>query len=373
MTTFRVGAGGRDQGYSVRVERGLRHQLGAIVGELFIARRWVVISDSTVAELHGDAVLGALASGGIETQLLTFPAGEASKSREEWSRLSDALLRLGMGRDCGVISLGGGVTGDLAGFVAATFMRGIPVVQVPTSLLAMIDASVGGKTGVNTPAGKNLIGAFHAPCVVVVDPEFTQTLSRGLRAEGLAEAIKHGVIRDADYLAELERDASLLLDGDADATQRAVCSSVGIKAAVVSADEREAGLRKILNFGHTLGHGVEAASDYSIPHGHAVSIGMVAEAAMGEAIGATEAGTSDRIRAAAQLFELPVAAPAGLDRNRVANVIRSDKKGVDQRPHWVPLVRVGEAGTQDGRLTLPLDDAHALLAVFGGGGPPVPA
>ncbi len=366
---MQVAAGGRDQGYGVHIGSGSRHDLPELISGVKPARHWAVIADHTVAGLYGEEMLAALASGGVQSTLLDFEAGESSKNRQEWGRLTDDLMRLGFGRDCGVIGLGGGVTGDLAGFVAATFMRGIPVIQVPTSLLAMIDASVGGKTGVNTVAGKNLVGAFHAPALVVVDPEFTGTLSRETRAEGLAEAIKHGMIQDADYLGALVADAALLLAGDTVATERAVRRSVEIKAEVVSADEREAGKRKILNFGHTLGHGIEAASDYALPHGHAVAIGMVAEARMGERLGVTAMGTTERLCAVLSDFELPAQAPTGLDRARVVATMRADKKGVRGAPHWVPLAQVGQAGTMDGPLTLELDEAIALDAIFGAGEP----
>jgi 3-dehydroquinate synthase len=373
VTDVRVEAGGRDHGYSVRIESGLRRRLGEVVSAVAPARRWAVIADDTVAGLHGEDALGALARAQVDATLLTFAAGEASKSRKEWTRLTDELLARGFNRDCGVIALGGGVTGDLAGFVAATFMRGIPVVQVPTTLLAMIDASVGGKTGVNAPAGKNLVGAFHAPVVVVVDPEYTQTLPRAIRAQGLAEAIKHGVIRDASYLDGLEDETDSLLSGDVASTQRVVRRSIEIKASVVSADERESGVRKILNFGHTLGHGVEAASEYAIPHGHAVSIGMVAEARMGESLGVTEAGTANHVRRVVEQFGLPTDASSVLDPSRVAAAIRSDKKGEQGVPHWVPVAKIGTAGALDGRLTLPLSEADALRALFGGGEPTRPA
>lgn len=364
----RVGAGGRDQSYAVRVGRGLRHVLGSEVAAVSSVRRWALIADDTVAGLHGNAAVAALEAGGLSVDLFTFPAGEPSKNRKQWSRLSDELLDSGYGRDCGVVGLGGGVTGDLAGFVAATFMRGVPVIQVPTTLLAMIDASVGGKTGVNTRAGKNLVGAFHPPKVVVVDPEFTDTLPRSIRAEGLAEALKHAMIRDAEYLADLEREAQALLGGDPDATARAVGRSIAIKADVVTADERESGMRKILNFGHTLGHGIEAASRYAVPHGHAVAIGMVAEAELGERLGVTDAGSAERIRVAVERFELPSAVPPGLDPAEVDAAIRMDKKGADRMPQWVPIAQIGQAGTRDGTLSLPLNRRDAHEAIFGGGG-----
>ena len=211
-----------------------------------------------------------------------LPAGRASKTREQWARLTDALLEQGFGRDSGIVALGGGVAGDLAGFVAATYMRGLPYVQVPTTLLAMLDASVGGKTGVDTPQGKNLIGAFHPPAAVIADPLVLGTLPERDFRGGMAEAVKHGLIADAAYFAWMERNADALLRRDQAALTRLVRRSVEIKAEVVSGDEREAGRRAILNAGHTVAHALEHATAYALPHGEAVALGLVAECALAE-------------------------------------------------------------------------------------------
>jgi len=281
-------------------------------------------------------------SGGLDATLFTFPAGEAHKSRKQWSILTDALLAAGMGRDCAVVAVGGGVTGDLAGFVAATLHRGVPVVQVPTSLVAMIDASVGGKTGVDVRAGKNLVGAFHPPRAVVADPETVATLPREERAQGLAEAVKHGAIADAVYLASLEEEAPRLLDGETGAVHRAVARSVAIKALVVGEDEREAGRREILNFGHTYGHALEAASAYALGHGSAVAWGMLLEARLGERIGVTEAGTEGRLRSALDRLGLCEAALPALDPAAVLAFLGADKKARRGVPRFVLLRRPGE-------------------------------
>jgi 3-dehydroquinate synthase len=229
-----------------------------------------------------------------------MPAGEAHKTRATWAELTDGLLAAGCGRDTVIVAVGGGVVGDVAGFVAATYLRGVPVVQVPTSLLAMIDAAIGGKTAVDVPAGKNLVGAFHPPALIAIDPPLLATLpARELRA-GLAEAIKHGAIRDAAYLDALAPDLAALGD-PAQATSpvmRALIErSVAIKAAVVAADPTERGERAILNFGHTLGHAIEAASGFALRHGEAIAIGMVLEARLGERLGVTARGVADRLEA----------------------------------------------------------------------------
>src|SRR6185312_7677005 len=222
--------------------------------------------------------LERLRARGANVQLFEFPAGEWNKTRETWARLSDRLLEHQFGRDSAVIALGGGVVGDVAGFVAATYLRGIPYVQVPTSLLAMIDSSIGGKTGVDVTAGKNLIGAFHQPRLVVADLDVLSSLPRSQLAAGIAEAVKHGVIADAEYFAFLEATPDAILRGDAAAVERLVTRSIEIKAAVVAEDEREMGRRAILNFGHTVGHAIEATVKYDMLHGEAVAIGMAYEA-----------------------------------------------------------------------------------------------
>ncbi|HZD06515.1 MAG TPA: 3-dehydroquinate synthase, partial [Longimicrobiales bacterium] len=336
----RVAAGGVRADYPVVVQRGLLASLDRLVPRYAPAHRYAVIADETVAGLYGGSVRDRLSAGGRSVGLLTFPAGERQKTRASWARLTDALLDGGFGRDSAVVALGGGVTGDLAGFVAATFLRGVPVVQVPTSLVAMIDASVGGKTGVDTSAGKNLVGAFHPPRLVAADPEVVGTLPRAERAQGLAEAVKHGAILDAAYLDLLAEEAAVLLEGDPGAIERVVRRSVELKADVVSGDEREGGLRQILNFGHTLGHALEAATGYRLPHGSSVSVGMVLEARLGEALGVTEAGTASRLGAALSALELPTEVPDGTAAALLLEFTRADKKRRAGRPRWVLLRRL---------------------------------
>jgi 3-dehydroquinate synthase len=350
----RTGAGER---YPVLVGAGGIDALPDLLSRRAPAHRYALIADANVDGLHGERVLGLLTSTGARAAHFGFPAGERHKSRKEWARLTDALLDWGMGRDGCVVALGGGVTGDLAGFVAATFMRGVPVVHVPTSLVAMIDSSVGGKTGVDVPAGKNLVGAFHPPRFVLADPDLACTLPREERAQGLVEAMKHGAIRDRDYLTGLEVAADALLDGDPDQTTAAVRRSVEIKAQVVSRDEREGGLRQILNFGHTLGHALEQCSQYRIPHGSAVAVGMVLEALLGEHLGVTEEGTSRELIRALERLELQVD-PAGslptpvrtLLQNGTALVdaTRMDKKARSGETRYVLLRRCGEADPGSG-------------------------
>jgi 3-dehydroquinate synthase len=257
------------------------------------------------------------------------------------------MLDLRLGRDSCVIALGGGVTGDLAGFVAATYMRGVPLLQVPTTLLAMIDASIGGKTGIDTPAGKNLVGAFHPPCLVVADPELLRSLPATEVRSGMAEAIKHGAILDAGYLAWIEAHAATLLGGDHADLEHLVRRSVELKAAIVAEDPREHGRRAILNFGHTVGHALERLSRYALPHGPAVAAGMVVEAVAGEVLGITEAGTGARIAAILERCGLPARVLPELSAPQILGAMETDKKARRGTARCVLLRMLGECAPAD--------------------------
>ena len=311
--------------YRVTIGNALRHEFASLIAAAAPAHHYAVVSDDEVAPLYADALVASLTPNGRTTQH-RMRAGESHKTRETWSRLTDELLDAGCGRDTTVVALGGGVVGDLAGFVAATFMRGVPVVQCPTSLLAMIDASVGGKTGVDTEAGKNLVGAFHPPSAVLIDVDMLRTLPDAHRRAGLAEAIKHGVVADASYFARVASLLPALAAGNAPAILEVVARSVEIKSGVVKSDAREAGRRKILNFGHTIGHAIEQASGYALLHGEAVAIGMVLEARLAERIGVAERGMAGAIECALLEVGLPVARPASIDAATVLAATRHDKK-----------------------------------------------
>jgi 3-dehydroquinate synthase len=334
--------------YPVLIGSGLLNRLPGLLESYAPAHRYALISDDRVAGLLSAGVLEDARQAGLDVELFTFPQGEENKTRKRWSILTDALLEWGMGRDGAIIAMGGGVTGDLAGFVASTYLRGVPVVQVPTNLVAMIDASVGGKTGVDVRAGKNLVGAFHPPKVVIADPETTVTLDRSQRAQGLAEAVKHGAILDSSYLRSLHDEADALLAGDPVATRAAVERSVHIKAGVVSRDEEESGLREILNFGHTLGHALEAAAGYTIGHGTGVAAGMLLEARLGERLGVTEPGTAEALEDTLSRFDRgePLRVEGGADV--VRSFLRTDKKARGGRVRFVLLRRIGAVYHDEG-------------------------
>ena len=352
-------------GYEVLVAPGALHDAGAIITAAAPAHHYAVVSDPNVAPLYVERVRASLAERAPDAamSLLLVPPGEEHKTRELWAHLTDELLASGAGRDTTVVALGGGVVGDLAGFVAATYMRGIPVVQLPTTLLAMVDASVGGKTGVDTPAGKNLVGAFHPPAAVIADPETLASLpARELRA-GAAEIIKHGVVADGRYFDEV---AALLPALAADdpmippAITAIIARSVEIKAEVVAADEREHGRRKVLNFGHTLGHAIESASGYGLLHGEAVAIGMALESEIAERIGVAAKGTAGRVRAAIAAAGLPVVVPLGIDPLAILAATRSDKKARGGRVEYALPSEVGAMAAADRGWGIAVDDDVVL-------------
>ena len=344
------------------VAPGSLDRAGELAREAAPAYRYAIITDSEVGPIYAARV--AASFGDARVDVLTIPSGERHKTRESWARLSDELLASGCGRDTAVIALGGGVVGDLAGFVAATFMRGIPVVQLPTSLLAMIDASVGGKTGVDTPAGKNLIGAFHPPALVLADPTALATLPAVQLRAGLAEAIKHGVIADDRYFDRIVQTLpTLLAEQGGPEMLELIARSVEIKADVVARDEREGGVRKTLNFGHTLGHAIESESGYQLLHGEAVAIGMVLESELAERIGVAEAGTTRRVRDAVERAGLPTRRPSGIEPERVLAATRSDKKARRGTAEFALPARVGAMAGEETGWVIRATDSDVLAVI----------
>jgi len=352
--------------YPVVVARGALNWLFALVQEHAPNYRYAFIVDEHVHRLHSARAVRGFPE--QRTLTLSVPSGEGYKTRSEWQRLSDALLAWEAGRDTTIIAFGGGVTGDLAGFVAATLYRGVPVVQVPTTLLAMVDSSVGGKTGVDTEAGKNLIGAFHDPSLVVADIDVLHTLPPDVRADGLAEMIKHGLIADADVFTELcgvLPELAGARGADVERLPELVSRSVAIKAHVVRQDVREAGLRQILNAGHTIAHAIEHVLHFSLSHGSAVAIGLVAEAWLAERLGVAERGLGDTVADAVRRAGLPDRLPAGTTDESLLAATRTDKKARSGVVRYSLPERVGRMSPgPDGRWSTPVGDAD-VLAVLG--------
>jgi 3-dehydroquinate synthase len=333
MITLHVGL--EDRSYPIVIEEGYLQKVGVDLAERKIANYFCVIADDRVAELYGDGLMQSLADAGIHAELIQFPRGEASKTLLTVADLASKLAKKGLGRKDGLIALGGGVTGDITGFLAASYMRGIPFVQIPTTLLAQVDSSVGGKTGVDIPEGKNLIGAFYQPKAVYIDMQVLSTLPREELISGLAEVIKYGIIRDREFLNFLEGNHRKILDLDPEVIGKMIHTCCTIKAEIVAADEREADLRRILNFGHTIGHAVEAASDFSILHGNAVAIGMVAASRISVAKGLLTGDEVERIRSIIMSFGLPTEVPEVLKREVIKGYLLTDKKTVSGRVFYV--------------------------------------
>jgi len=312
--------------YTIRIGSGAIAELPALLRAAVSARRLALVTDATVERLHAEAVLGPLRHAGLPATCEVIDAGERHKTRETKQRIEDHLIEAGLSRDTVILGLGGGVVTDLAGFVAATYMRGIPWVALPTTLLAMVDASIGGKTAVDHPLGKNLIGAFHQPALVVIDVDFLRTLPEREMRQGLAEVAKAGIIGDADLFALLSSHADALARRDAGAAIEIIGRACAVKASVVAADEKESDLRQVLNFGHTIGHSLEQISGWAIPHGDAVAIGMVAESRIAVAAGLLAQETSGTIETALRGLGLPVDWPREASVDAAIGAARRDKK-----------------------------------------------
>jgi len=327
MPEVRVNLG--DRSYVITIGRGVLAELGGIVASSSKPACVAVVSNPAVARLYAEAAIESLSSAGIQAQLVLVPSGERFKTLGTVRRIYDALTGMKVDRGGALIALGGGVIGDMVGFAAATYMRGIDFYQVPTTLLAQVDASVGGKTGVDLPQGKNLVGAFHQPKAVVIDTATLLTLpARELRS-GLAEVVKHGIIYDQGLLEFLDLHAVDLLARQMDALDHAIARSVEIKREVVQTDERESGLRAILNYGHTIGHAIEVLGGYGkCRHGEAISIGMVAEALLSEREGHASSGLARRVARSLRLMRLPVEIDPAIATDAVVRAIELDKKSL---------------------------------------------
>jgi 3-dehydroquinate synthase len=331
-----------DASYEVLIGHGLLASSGPrIRARCGVPSRCVVITSRRIHRFWGKELERSLGSAALPFNVLTIPDGERHKNLDTVGPLLKQMTAVGADRSSLVIAFGGGVVGDIAGFAAAIYMRGIPVVQIPTTLLAQVDASIGGKTGVNLPAGKNLVGSFHQPKLVMVDPSVLSTLSEREFRAGFFEVIKCGVISDAALFRAIESHSRKILGRDSDLLMKAIAASIRVKAAVVSRDEREGGLRRILNFGHTIGHALEADGDYErLLHGEAVGWGMIAAAKLGVAVGVTPQKVADRIiDVVVRCGPLP---RISSDPAKVMRLIQSDKKTQSGIPHFVFATAIGK-------------------------------
>jgi shikimate kinase/3-dehydroquinate synthase len=329
------------EGYDVRVQPGGLDVLGQALRMRNLHGPIALVTDENVGAIYMHRALKSLYEAGYTCQPVMIPAGEASKNISTVSFLWEAFLEIGLERGSPVVALGGGVVGDLAGFAAATYKRGVPWVVVPTTLLAMADASLGGKTGADLPQGKNLVGAFHAPQLVLTDPQTLGTLPLEELRSGLAEVVKAGIIGDPDLFTRCAQGWEALASDWGEVVRRAMA----VKIQVIEADPYEQGRRAALNLGHTVGHAVEVVSGYELRHGEAVAIGMVAEARIAEAIGLAQQGLADEIRAALENLGLPAEIPHGMDRRGILEAMQVDKKRSRGRVRFALPVRIGEVKT----------------------------
>src|SRR5499433_1024565 len=333
MIEIPVSLGSRS--YRILVGTGVLARAGVELERLKVGRKVALVTDPGILALHGETVAASLRAAGFDVTIVLLPEGERAKTLDVAASTWDRFLDAGLDRSSTVVAVGGGAVGDLAGFTAATYMRGVNFVQVPTTLLAQVDASIGGKTAIDHARGKNMIGAFHQPRLVLADTGTLLTLPEREYRSGMAEVIKHGIVLDAAYFAEVEREAAALRARETDVLARIVAGSCRLKGSVVERDEQEAELRHVLNYGHTIGHAIEAVTGYQrFAHGEAVSLGIAAEAGIAERLRLAKPGTRDRQLAALDAVGLPVRG-VGEPPERVVEALSRDKKSRDGR---VPFV-----------------------------------
>jgi len=334
----------QSRNYDIYIGDGLISKTGMLLKEQGMKGRVTVVTNPTVAQWYLEPLLDSLAAAGYEAGVVRVPDGEVYKSLEEASKIYDFLVEGRYDRKTVLIALGGGVIGDLAGFVAATYMRGIGLVQIPTTLLAQVDSSIGGKVAVNHPSGKNLIGAFYQPRLVVSDVGTFRTLPDRELAAGMAEVIKHGIILDENYFLLVTAELDRIRQRDPDWMAFVVAGSCRIKADVVMNDEKETGIRALLNFGHTIGHSLESITGYTVyKHGEAVMLGMLAAIRIAERLGCLpDAGFYGTLEETAKALKMPVTIP-GLSARDIYDTLLGDKKAEYGKVRWILPVRLGKA------------------------------
>jgi 3-dehydroquinate synthase len=320
-----------------------------------IASRFAIITDENVKELYGNALMDSFKASGLNVELFSFPGGELYKTRDTKENLEDQLFEQGFGRDCCVIALGGGIVIDLAGFIAATYCRGVPLVMMPTSLLAMVDACIGGKTGVNAPYGKNLIGAIYQPKKVVIDTSVLHTLPQKEFSNGIVEMIKHGLIADAVLFNYLEDHFTELLELNLPRLEKAIFESCRIKKQIIEQDEKEKGLRRLLNYGHTVGHALEKLTHYHLSHGEAVAIGLLVESYISYELGFLDHDGVARIKKILVHYLLPLEFSYRFSSEAILEAMRLDKKSLDGTPRFALIQAIGEPLSFEGCYCTPVD------------------
>lgn len=358
MQKIRVELG--DRSYNIAIDRGVINELGKTLERFEFSKRLAIISNPTVYDLYGKVVSESIKDAGFELTEIIIPDGEEYKSLTWLQNIYGELLKARLDRRSALIALGGGVIGDITGFAASTYMRGVDFIQVPTTLLAQVDSSVGGKTGVNHPLGKNMIGTFWQPRIVWIDTDTLKTLPKREFLSGLAEVIKYGVIRDSGLFGFLEMNRDKILKLDRDAIIHIVGRSCEIKSDVVSRDERESGLREILNYGHTIGHAIETVTGYKrFLHGEAVAIGMNIEAELSRSLGFIDDKQVSRIKDLIESYSLPSGMPEGIESKALFTAMQIDKKAVSGELKFVLPEKVGAVNIHSG---VSPDDINKAMA-----------
>lgn len=327
--------------HEIFIGHNIFDRIGLIIAKSNVASRYLVITDSNVSALYGEAFTALLNNLGLKADLIGFPAGEKSKNMDIVLNLASRMLRMGIDRNSALIALGGGITGDIVSFIASIFMRSIPYFQVPTTLVAQVDSSIGGKTGIDLPQGKNLIGTFYQPRGVFIDLQFLDSLPDYEFRNGLAEIVKYGIIDDVELFAILEENTEEIRNRNRDIVEQMVERSCTIKRGIVEIDEKDIGIRRILNFGHTIGHALEAESNYTIAHGDAVSAGIIAAVRISNKLNYLLREDQKRIEGLIQELDMFNLIPENVSTRGIMSRIRSDKKKDGDRVSFILLKKIG--------------------------------
>ena len=351
----------REKLYEVLIGSSISASIAEFIGKRHKNRKIGVITDDNLKNLCQKTVLNALKP--LSPLLMSIPSGEKSKSREMKDKIEDRLLENKYGRDTVIIAFGGGVIGDLAGFVASTFDRGVPIIHVPTTLLAMVDSSIGGKTAVNTKHGKNLIGTTYQPDAVFADLDFLESLPQGEFISGMAEIIKIAATSDKALFEFIENNNRKILNRDKAALIHIIKRAIELKKDVVEKDEKESGLRQILNLGHTLGHALENYHNYKKKHGHCISIGLAIESKIANLIGKLSSNEAKRIEALLNRFNLPTTVEKNVDIDKIVEIMKIDKKARNQKPRFVILEKIGKIKSEKNNFSFEVHESIVRKAV----------
>lgn len=362
MKTFMIKFLEKSIASDILIEKGLLSRIPDILLSKNLSQQYILLTDKRVEELYGKSLKKMIIRKGLRCHLIAVPPGERSKTRGVKERVENVMFEGRHGRDTVLLALGGGVVGDLGGFVASTYLRGIPFIQIPTTLLSMVDSSIGGKTAINHSLGKNLIGSFHQPLAIFIDVTTLTTLPERDFRSGMAEVIKCGVILEESLFSYLEKNKESLKKRNFAVIEKVVERCIRLKGKIVKKDEKEEGLRKILNCGHTIGHSVEHLSSYRILHGEAVSIGIMVESYMSHLLGYLDPSPLERIKNLLQSFDLPIRIPKYLDAKQILNVAGRDKKS---RSGQIKYVLPGQIGTpvDSEEIAIPAERKVALHAL----------